>query len=493
MHEYEAKLLGFIAKSSGASMDDIEKGTGLGRDSVLWTLESLSKKGAVSIKKRIAKEIRISDEGKRYAKGFPEEALVRALLPKKKEKVSSIKDQIGLSWAKRNGWITVSGNIISLTQDGAKAAKGEKEYAARTTMVKLASPSSREAAEALDRSGDIMKTLSKRGLIEIRDRSVIDGVSITKVGEGLLAKEPAEPGIGILTKELIKGEEWKRRRFKPYDVNAPSDTSYPARIHPVREFMNRIRSAWFEMGFIEVSGPIIESAFWNFDVLFSPQDHPTRDMQDTFFLSNPKELSIEDIELMRRVKEMHLTGWKEDWRQELASKAVLRTHTTSVSGRQMKRLAKVMQASYPTKIFSIGPVFRNESMDYKHLAEIRMYDGIMVGDNLTLANLIYTLRSFYERLGLNDIHIRPSYFPFTEPSLEVFYFDKERNDYVELCGGGIIRKEITKAVGLNKTVLAWGGGADRLLLNKSVFGVETLPQLYKNDMAWLRSRGNLKV
>ena len=493
MHEHEAKLLEFIAKRSGASMEEIEKGTNIGRDSVLWALESLSKKGAVSVKKRSAKEIRVSEEGKRYLKEFPEESLVKALLSKKRDGISNIKDQIGLSWAKRNGWISVIGSTVSLTQEGAKAARGEKEYATRAAMARLASSSGKEAADVLDRYGEIAKTLSRRGLIDVKDRPVIENVSITKAGESLLSKEPKEQGIGMLTKELIKSEEWKRKRFKQYDVNAPADISYPARIHPVREFMNKIRSTWFEMGFVEVEGPIIESAFWNFDALFSPQDHPTRDMQDTFFLSNPKQLSIEDIELMKRVKEMHLAGWKEEWRQELARGAILRTHTTSVSARQMKKLASAMGSNYPTKMFSIGPVFRNESIDYKHLAEIRMYDGIIAGDNLTLANLIYTLRSFYGKLGLSGISVRPSYFPFTEPSLEFFYFDKEHNDYVELCGGGIIRKEITKAMGLNKTVLAWGGGADRLLLNKSVFGVDTLPQLYKNDIAWLRSRGNVKV
>lgn len=493
MHEYEAKLLGFIAKSSGASMDDIEKGTGLGRDSVLWVLESLSKIGAVSVKRRTAKEVIVSDEGKRYSKEFPEEALVRALLPKEKEKASSIKDQIGLSWAKRNGWITVSGNMVSLTQDGIMVAKGGKEYAARMLMAKLVSSSGKEIAGMLDKYVDIAKMLSKRDLIEIRDRSVIETVSITKAGEGLLSKEPKEQGIGTLTKEMINGGGWKGRQFRQYDVNAPSDTSYPARLHPVREFINVIRQKWFEMGFIEVSGPIIESAFWNFDALFSPQDHPTRDMQDTFFLSNPKQLTIEDIALMKRVKEMHLTGWKEEWSEEVARSAVLRTHNTATSARHMRKLAEAMEVNYPVKMFSIGPVFRNESIDYKHLAEMRQCDGIMVGDNLTVSNLIYTLKSMYAKLGLKDVRMRPSYFPFTEPSIEFFYYDKEHDDTIELCGSGIIRKEITRALGLNKTVLAWGMGIDRLLLAKSIFGADSLPQLYKNSISWLRSRGSLKV
>jgi phenylalanyl-tRNA synthetase alpha chain len=247
------------------------------------------------------------------------------------------------------------------------------------------------------------------------------------------------------------------------------------------------------MGFIEVAGPIVESAFWNFDALFSPQDHPTREMQDTFFLSNPKQLTIEDLELMARVKKMHTTAWKEKWSEEIASGAVLRTHTTSVSARYMHKLASTMNANYPLKLFSVGSVFRNESVDYKHLAELHQYDGIIVGDNLTLANLIDTLKKFYAKLGLTNVKIQPAYFPFTEPGLGAYYYDEEHGDTIELTGGGIIRKEITKAMGMNKTVLAWGGGVDRLLLNKEIFGMDSLLAAYKNNIGWLRSRGNLKV
>jgi len=138
-------------------------------------------------------------------------------------------------------------------------------------------------------------------------------------------------------------------------------------------------------------------------------------------------------------------------------------------------------------------VFRNESTDYKHLAELHQYDGIIVGDNLTLANLIDTLKKFYTKLGLDNFKFRPSYFPFTEPSLEAFYYDEEHGDYIELAGGGIIRKEIIKAMGINKTVLAWGGGVDRLMISNKIFGLDSIATLFKNDIGWLRTRGNLKV
>ncbi|HUC38585.1 MAG TPA: phenylalanine--tRNA ligase subunit alpha [Candidatus Acidoferrum sp.] len=490
MHEYEAKLLGFLSKSGSASLDQIVSGTGLGRDAVMWAAESLSKRGALQISKGTSSTVEVREEGKRYSKEFPEESLVKKLKAGK-EKISNIKDQIALGWAKKNGWISIDKGTVSLTEEGKRAASGSVEYPQREALAGLISGIDYD--KILKKYKDVAGILAKRGLIELKERSGMSSISITTVGKSLLSKEAADRGTGMLTKEMIKSGDWKRKPLRPYDVNAPTEPSYPARAHPIREFINVMRNRWLEMGFIEVAGPIIETAFWNFDVLFSPQDHPTREMQDTFFLSNPKELTIEDIETLNNVREMHLTGWKESWSEQIAKAAVLRTHTTSVSARYMKKLAQAMQSNYPVKMFSIGPVFRNESVDYKHLAELRQYDGIIVGDNLTLANLIYTLKSFYAKLGLEEVGMRPSYFPFTEPSVEFFYYDKEHDQTVELCGGGIIRKEITKAVGLNKTVLAWGGGLDRLMLHEKIFGVENLPTLYKNEISWLRTRKNLKV
>ncbi len=493
MHQYEERLLGFLAKKGAATLDEITDATELGRDTILWAAESLQKAGAIDVKRAGIVDVKASQEGERYMEEFPEESLVRKLATRK-ERVGDVSDHIALGWAKKNGWITIdSGGILGLTKEGGKAASGSFDYPARKVLISLTTTEPGRRQDLINKNKDVVAALVKRGLIEVKERNEIRSLSITKKGADMLAKAPKEQGIGLLAKDLIKSGEWSKLGFRPYDVSAPSDTVYPSRMHPVREFINVMRRKWLEMGFIEVEGPIIETAFWNFDALFSPQDHPTRDMQDTFFLSNPDKLTIEDITALHKVKEMHLTGWKETWNEELARSAILRTHTTSVSARQMRKLAKAMQQNYPIRMFSIGSVFRNENLDYKHLAELRQYDGIIVGNDLTLANLIYVLKTFYSKLGIDDVKVRPSYFPFVEPGLEFYYFDKEHNDSIELCGGGVIREEITKALGLSRTVLAWGGGVDRLMLNQKIFGVESLPTLFKNDVSWLRSRGNLKV
>ncbi len=490
MHDFEIKVLTLLNDEKESTIEHLEERLNISRDQILWSIESLLSQNAIVVKKENVKGVALSDEGRSDLNGFPEEKLAEKAHKEGKLRIAEIKDQIALSWAKKNGWINIDKGIVSLTSEGNAIAEKKKEYATRLVLAKLnaAAPS-----QTIAQNKEIVDLLQKRGLIEVRESNVVKSILITKTGSQLLQTAPKETGVGALTRDIITSREWEKSGFRPYNINAPAEQIYPARLHVVREFVNIIRQKWFEMGFIETQGPMIESAFWNFDALFSPQDHPTREMQDTFFLTNPKQLSIEDLEAMNGVKKMHVNGWKEKWSEEIAKGAILRTHTTSVSARYMRKLASALNQDYPLRLFSVGSVFRNENVDYKHLAELHQCDGIIVGDDLTLANLIDTLKTFYGKLGLENIKIRPSYFPFTEPSLETYYYDPEHGDTIELAGGGIIRKEITKALGIDKTVLAWGMGLDRLLLNSRIFGIDSILTLYKNNLGWLRTRGNLKV
>ncbi|MGC8652033.1 MAG: phenylalanine--tRNA ligase subunit alpha [Candidatus Micrarchaeia archaeon] len=477
MHEYEVKLLNFL-KARGSADFGALKELGANDDSIRWAIEELLKAGAISVEKGTVNEVALTEEGRGYLKAFPEEELLAELLQRKSIALSGIKNSIGLIWAKRNGWIKIESGTASLTELGKNAAGGS--YALRKAL--------EDVSKGANIDDKTLKTLEKRNLVTTKSRSVIKSVSITSAGRELSV---GQEGIGALTRELIKSKGWKGKRFKPYDISASTEALYPARQHPLHEFIDVIRGTWLGMGFTEVSGPIIESAFWNFDALFAPQDHPTREMQDTFFLSNPRTVDIDDIEALSRVRSMHRHAWKEKWSKELAKQALLRTQTTSVSAHYMRKFANAINASYPARLFSVGKVFRNESVDYKHLSELYQMDGIVIGDKLTLSNLIDTLKRFYGQMGFEDVKFRPSFFPFVEPGLEVYYYDEHFKDNIELCGAGIIRKEITKAMGLNKSVLAWGGGVERLLMRN--LNIERITDIYANNIGWLRSRKEIIV
>ena len=489
MHEHETRILKLLKEKRISSLEGIEESLGIDSDAAMWALDGLSKSGAVKVSRVKTYEADIVNEGRDYLKSFPEEELVKSIGKKGQERLGDIKDNVALLWAKKNNWIEMREGYAKLTKAGAVAAGGAG-YAQRTVLEGISHADEGSIGLVLEKNRDVVGTLVKRGLLRVKERERISSIEITDAGAKLSGAKP-EGGMGELTREIILSKSWMGRDFKKYDVNASSETFYPAREHLMHEFIDTVRGAWLNMGFSEMEGPIVESAFWNFDALFSPQDHPTRDMQDTFFLSNPKQIDIEDVEMLGRVRKEHEGAWKERWQERLATQALLRTHTTSVSARYIKKFANAVESSYPIKLFSVGKVFRNESIDYKHLAELCQTDGIVIGNNLTFANLIDTLKRFFSQLGIDDIRLKPSYFPFVEPGLEVYYYDEKRKSTTELCGAGIIRKEITKAMGTNKTVLAWGIGIERLLMH--FFEVNSITDLYRNDMWWLRNRPKIEV
>jgi len=497
LHEYQIKILEFLKSRGESTVGEMQEAVGIGSDAMRWAIETLAEKKAVEVIRETRIVSELTDEGMHYLESMPEEAFVIEVRKSGESgiDVGSVKNSIGFMWAKRNGWIKIEKNKIRLTEAGEEYAKSGK-YTLRDVLSYLNGHTYVDE-NYLSKHRSEIDTLKKRNLLSISEKSVLDSVKITEIGRRMLEEDSKESGINYLTKEMLLSGAWKNAKFKKYDINAPSEELYASRLHPVREFVNYVRSIWMNMGFVEVSGPIVESAFWDFDALFSPQDHPTREMQDTFFLSNPSQIGIEDLTLLGRIKKMHTSSWGDVWREELAKQALLRTHTTSVSAHYIYKFSKVLESEYPVKLFSVGKVFRNESVDYKHLAELTQYDGIIIGDHLSFANLVDTLRRFYESMGFDTnprskkFKFKPSYFPFVEPGVEALYYDEAKQDWIELIGGGIIRKEITRALGTKKTVLAWGGGIERLMFH--FMDLDSLSTLYKNDVQWLRERGSLHI
>ncbi len=488
MPNLKEQFVRMLSRKKVASPGELMSALGLPKGEFEELVASEERSGTISVLRKKRTVADATEEGEKDVReGFPEQKLILSINAKGSIKLADA-DAISLGASKRNGWVKISGGAIQLTDAGMKSL--DSEYTPRALLKSLlASGDQKRNAEITESNLELLKVLEKRGLVRLRQHSEIASIALSGNLGAAQQAASGDPGISRLTRAALKENAWVGRKFKPYDVNADVEQINPARLHPVHKLLNRIRSIWIGMGFTEVDGPIIESAFWNFDALFSPQDHPTREMQDTFFLSNPNELDIEDIELLSRVKKMHVNGWREAWREEIAKKSLLRTHTTVVSARHIYKYGRKSPGSYPIKLFSIGKVFRNETIDYKHLAELFQFDGIIMGEGLTLSNLMHTLRNFYSNAGI-DAEFRPSYFPFVEPGLEAYYYDDKLKDEIELCGGGIIRTEITKALGTKKRVLAWGGGLDRMLFN--AIELDALSDLYRNNIGWLRNVKEIK-
>jgi len=229
--------------------------------------------------------------------------------------------------------------------------------------------------------------------------------------------------------------------------------------HFVNQSIEQGKKIWLEMGFKEMTGNHTVTSFWNFDALFTAQDHPVREMQDTFFIKGVEGKLPKDVKIIEQVKQSHekgvggSKGWQYSWKENEAKKVLLRTHTTCLSA---KTLASLKKEQMPAKFFSVNKVFRNETLDWKHGFEFNQSEGIVIDPNANFTHLIGYLKEFAKKMGYEKVRIQPSYFPYTEPSLEGSIWNEERKEWVEVLAAGIFRPEVTiPLLGTAMPVLAW--------------------------------------
>jgi phenylalanyl-tRNA synthetase alpha chain len=301
-----------------------------------------------------------------------------------------------------------------------------------------------------------------------------------------------EKEISQLTPELIKTGEWKVKTFRKYDVNAPAPNNYAGKKQPYIQFIEDIKERLIGLGFQEMKGPLVETYFWNCDALFMPQDHAARSIHDVLILKNPDSGKLPDENLVAKVKATHEGGWITEslgwggsWSKENAEKLIMRSQGTAVSARTMFE-----NKDNPAKYFLIDRVFRSDVIDAKHLMEFDHCEGIVVGENLTFSHLLGFLKEIAETIGAKEVKFKPSYFPFTEPSVEM-YVNYPKFGWVEVGGAGMMRPEVMKPMGIEKSqVLAWGLGIGRLAMLK--LGIDDIRMLYSNDIEWLRNKSLVK-
>jgi phenylalanyl-tRNA synthetase alpha chain len=488
MHRYELAVLNSLKHGGSVSLDELLTYTKLNRDELLWALENLSSRSAVEVKKLETESVELTEEGRSYAKSkMPEESLLEAA-KKGGMRLSSLtkkEEQIGLQWAKKKNLITMAAGIIELNSDGRNALSNGVEEG---NALRVLGKDPKKYFELIESDKEAVLNLLKRGLITIKKKNEIQSIQITNKGIKELASESASEQTDALSKNIIMNKSWAGKEFKPYDVTLEVEREPIATRHPVRKTIRRIMDIYTSLGFKQVSGPIIEPAFWVFDSLFVPQDHPAREVQDTFYLSNPEKISIAKEEYIERIKKAHLDSWGGEWKTEVAEQALLRPHTTNVSVRHINSILADMlkkgKYEFPLKLFSVGRVFRNENIDYRHLTDFYQHEGIVVGNNLTFANLFDILISIYKPFEL-ELKFKPAYFPFVEPGVEFYAYSEKTKELIEMGGAGIIRREVTGVPRKNLTVLAWGPGLERIMLLKNP-DIKSITELYNNDIGWLR-------
>ncbi len=491
MHRYELSVLKALKERGGIGLEELISLASIGKDEAMWSLENLKERGMVRIDYEEDERAVLSDEGRDYAEsGLPEELLIRRINAGEDEiRPSDLDDKgkLGLQWAKKDGMVEIEGGVLKLTAEGRRAGAERMLPDSRLLKELLDNPGD---GAAIRSNGERLRRLEKRGLVRIEKHKKIKRIEIDEKGiEGL--GEGVPDSIDSIDRSIIASGAWKGMEFKRYDVNVNVEKQAPARRHPMKRLLDDLKDAYVSMGFREVSGPAVESSFWVFDSLFVPQDHPARDAQDTFYVANLDKAALDDVPHVKTIKRAHEKGWHTKWREDAAGQMLLRTHTTSVSSRYLYSVINDFKQNpdkyeLPIKLFSIGRVFRNETVDYRHLADFYQMDGLIIGKDLTLSNLFDQITKIYDCIGMK-IKFKPSYFPFVEPGVEFMAYSEKGGEWIELGGAGMIREEITGIRRSKLSVLAWGPGIDRILLIKDPT-ISNISELYNNDIGWVRDR-----
>lgn len=254
---------------------------------------------------------------------------------------------------------------------------------------------------------------------------------------------------------LLKSEE---KEFGAVDdITLPIEPTYTGSFHPLTRALNEIKQIFLRLGFNIADGPELEDDFHNFTALNFPPDHPARDMQDTFFVR------------------------KSDNEQDL----VLRTHTSPVQIRLMKEKEPPVRSIIP------GRVFRNEAVTAKSYFQFNQVEGLYVNEKVTMGELIETLVMFARLMYGSDVkyRVRPSYFPFTEPSIEmdVWWESDKGGQWLEILGAGMVDPNVFKSVDVDPekyTGFAFGMGVDRIAMLR--YGIDDIRLLYDNDIRFLQ-------
>ncbi len=485
LHPLEQKVLESLVDKDRLDFDSLVKESGLKADQVRRAVSWLASKNLISSREKTSKTITIQGEPvelqliqRMGTKGLEMEAL-------RKSFSSNQEFAAALGNARALGWIEVTekvGKPFLILKDKENARKYESFVA---SLKGRATEDGEIAAEFRPYVGKLVI----RNIAKITESKSLT-LQITREGERALKESASGSWVEKITPEVTSKIRLtgKSPNLRPIDVSAPASTVFPGRRHPVKEFINEVREVYLSMGFIEIVGDSIQPSFWNFDALFTPQDHPARELQDTFYVKGGHDESIQRTGVVAAVAAVHESGWETgskgwrySWDVEEARRLVLRTHNTALTVR-----ATMESQDRETRVFSVGRVYRNENLDYKHLAELHQMEGIVVGEGLNLRDLMGVLTRFYSKLGMSGVKLWPSFFPYTEPSMQVMVYHKQMGKWLEMGGSGLFRPEVTRPLGVKKPVIAWGCGLERLLMLR--LGVQDIRKLYDSDLDWLRRR-----
>lgn len=474
LSEIEAKVMKVLNEERRElSVQELAEKAGIGLDSSRRAIQWLNEKefGKARIEKAVF--VSLGKEGlKALMEGLPEKNFLKELGEewKKISEIKSIQKQelnIALGNAKKK-------ELIELKKEKelmVKATEKGKGFISKKTEEEL----------MLEKIGE--KELNENSLEE-KEKNVLKFLGFRK---GFLKhKEKGNEFIQITEKGINAIPFLKERKKRKYNILDPVEEIFPGKKQPYFKFVDEIKQKLVSLGFKEMENPLIVQEFYNFDVLFQPQNHPARTWADTYKLKKPTHGKLPEKKFVQAIKAAHENGgkakskgWNYNWSEKIASQLMPSAHGTAHSARQL-----VKGINVPGKYFTIARCFRPDVVDATHLIEFNQMEGFVVGKDFTFRKLLGLLKEFaVEIAGAEKVKFLPDYYPFTAPSVQLNALHPKLG-WVEFGGAGIFRAEITENLGIKGKALAWGLGMDRLAMFK--LGLKDVRELFSYNLDWLR-------
>lgn len=483
LSEIERETLRALRGGEWLSAGEISRRASLNPDSARRACAWLVEKGMAGVNERKERFLQLNAEGRKVLDGgFAEIRLMRAVqesggretLQKLKEKLGldDRETNIALGIAKRNAWVAIrktsgmEGEVV-LELTGLEKDALSKPYPPEEVLKKAGSEKKLTGREIAGREKPVVEEMVRRGLLEWRESAERE-FRISGHGKDAIS-EPAALSAA-----------------RTYDIRAPVPEIFSGKRQPYVQFLNRIRRKMVELGFKEMKERLIVQEFYNFDVLFQPQNHPARSWSDTYQMGQPRFGKLPAKKFVDAVRNAHENGgasgsrgWGYKWDEKIASRLMPNAHGTTADARQM-----VEGIDIPGKYFVINRCYRPDVVDATHLVEFNQCDGFVAGEGLNFRSLLAVLKQFaLEVAGAEKVRFVPDYYPFTEPSVQLSALHPEMG-WIEFAGAGVFRPEITENMGFKETAIAWGMGIDRLAMFK--LGIKDIRYLFSDSIDWLR-------
>ncbi len=502
LHPLEVKLLRNIDEKTQITADGIVSMLGYNIGQCNQAFSWLCAKDCLKeVSKRTVVTYELTELGKQYAKdGTPSQRIFELLkkngamgLVEIAEALNLEKSDIGSAY----GALSKAG-VTAMNEQNRAFLKSEVLPRSITDTAKLlekglSAPVEESSLSDYEKSlmGNISKKRGSAGSpFKINEKEIVE-YKITETGlevkQAVIDANITGEEIGVLTPQIIAQGSWKNAQFRPYGLDAPVSRIVPGRHNPYGNYIQWVKDKLTSLGFEEFDGPLVENEFWNGDALFMPQFHSARDIHDVYYVKDPVHCKKIEEPWLTNIANAHTDGgntgsrgWGYKFDREFTRRQVMRSQGTVLSAHQLTK------AKVPGKYFGVVRCFRYDEVDATHGADFYQTEGIVIGKEANLKDLLGLLKMFATEIaGATDFKYVPGYFPFTEPSIEI-HIKHPVLGWFELGGSGIFRPEVTKSLGIDEPVLAWGLGIDRMALMH--LGLNDIRELFTPDIESVRTR-----